>query len=101
TLALARVLAQDPPDFCLLTSSPSTVLGGAGYAAYAGANAFEDAWAAEMSRRGLRWLSVDFDHWHFAARERSELARRATEEGAALLPEEGIAVVERVLRLRQ
>jgi acyl transferase domain-containing protein len=101
TLALAQALAAERPDFCLLTSSLSTVLGGAGYAGYAGANAFQDAYAAFASRNGLPWVSVDFDHWHFEAREKSELARRAAGAGAALFPEEGLAVVERVLRLRQ
>jgi acyl transferase domain-containing protein len=102
TLALAEALREASPEFCLVTSSLSTVLGGAGYAAYAGANAFQDAFAAHASRAGgTSWVSVDFDHWRIAGREAGEIARRAAEEGAAMSPEEGMTVVERVLRLRQ
>ena len=102
TIALAEALGEERPAFCLVTSSLSTLLGGAGYAAYAGANAFQDAFAAHASRAsGTSWVSVDFDQWQFAGREVGELARRAAEEGAAMSPEEGMAVVERVLRLRQ
>jgi acyl transferase domain-containing protein len=102
TLALAEALRDESPEFCLVTSSLSTVLGGAGYAAYAGANAFQDAFAAHASRGGrTSWVSVDFDHWRIAGREAGEIARRAAAEGAAMSPEEGMTVVERVLRLRQ
>ena len=102
TIALAEALRGESPEFCLVTSSLSTLLGGAGYAAYAGANAFQDAFAAHASRAsGTSWVSVDFDQWRLAGREVGEIARRAVEEGAAMSPEEGMAVVERVLRLRQ
>ncbi|HEX9187197.1 MAG TPA: SDR family oxidoreductase, partial [Vicinamibacteria bacterium] len=102
TIALAGALREANPEFCLVTSSLSTILGGAGYAAYAGANAFQDAFAAHASREGgTAWISVDFDQWRLAGREVGEIARRAAEEGAAMSPEEGMAVVERVLRLRQ
>ncbi|HXK10276.1 MAG TPA: SDR family oxidoreductase [Vicinamibacteria bacterium] len=102
TVALAHALRDEAPAFCLLTASLSTVLGGRGYAAYAGANAFQDAFAAQAMRAGgAPWISVDFDHWQLAGREAGEIARRAAKEGAAMAPEEGMAVVERVLRLRQ
>jgi NAD(P)-dependent dehydrogenase (short-subunit alcohol dehydrogenase family) len=102
TIALAEALREERPEFCLVTSSLSTILGGAGYAAYAGANAFQDAFAAHASRAsGTSWVSVDFDQWQLAGREVGQIARRAVEEGVAMSPEEGMAVVERVLRLRQ
>jgi NAD(P)-dependent dehydrogenase (short-subunit alcohol dehydrogenase family) len=102
TIALAEALRGESPEFCLVTSSLSTLLGGAGYAAYAGANCFADAFAAHASRTtGTPWVSVDFDQWQLGGREMGEIARRAVEEGAAMSPEEGLAVVERVLNLRQ
>ncbi|MCP3805305.1 SDR family NAD(P)-dependent oxidoreductase [Allokutzneria sp. A3M-2-11 16] len=58
-LALDRALDGEELDFCVLQSSISAVLGGLGFAAYAGANAFLDSFA--QSRRG--WISVNWDSW--------------------------------------
>ncbi|MCP3803104.1 SDR family NAD(P)-dependent oxidoreductase [Allokutzneria sp. A3M-2-11 16] len=59
TLALEQVLAQRSPDFCLLFSSMSAVLGGIGFAGYAAANAFLDA----VAHRNPGWISVNWDTW--------------------------------------
>ncbi len=48
--ALAAALGERPLDFVLLMSSLSTVLGGLGFAAYAAANSFLDAFAAQQRR---------------------------------------------------
>jgi acyl transferase domain-containing protein len=99
-LALEAALRDQPIDFCLLTSSLSSVLGGAGYAAYAGANAFMDAFAARMSREpGPRWMSVNWDQWELGRSVQSG-ARRAAREGATLTAEEGLRAFEGILRLR-
>jgi len=98
---LEEALRGETLDFCLLTSSVSSVLGGWGYAAYAGANAFMDAFAARQHQKGERaWVSVDWDQWVFAGRTPSGPARQASRDGAALTPEDGVAVFERLLRLR-
>jgi acyl transferase domain-containing protein/acyl carrier protein len=100
-LALDEALRGETLDFCVLTSSLSSVLGGLGYAAYAGANAFMDAFAARQHQKGERaWVSVDWDQWEFAGRTPSGAARQANRDGVTLKPEEGVAVFERVLRLR-
>jgi NAD(P)-dependent dehydrogenase (short-subunit alcohol dehydrogenase family) len=100
-LALREALRGETPDFVLLTSSLSTVLGGVGYAAYAGANAFLDAFAAaERRRTGVPWVSVGFDQWEFPGREGLHRTRRAAREGSTLRPDEGLAVFEMALRLR-
>jgi len=88
------------------SSSGSTVvngltIGGVGYAAYAGANAFMDAFALHGNRQGKRvWVSVNWDQWEFAGRTPSGPARQAVRDGATLKPEEGAAVFERILHLR-
>jgi NAD(P)-dependent dehydrogenase (short-subunit alcohol dehydrogenase family) len=98
---LEEALRGETLDFCLLTSSVSSVLGGWGYAAYAGANAFLDAFAALQHQKGERaWLSVDWDQWEFAGRIPSGPARQTGRDGTTLKPEDGIAVFERLLRLR-
>jgi NAD(P)-dependent dehydrogenase (short-subunit alcohol dehydrogenase family)/acyl carrier protein len=100
-MALEEALRGETLDFCVLTSSLSSVLGGVGYAAYAGANAFMDAFAARQHQKGERaWVSVDWDQWEFAGRAPSGPARQANRDGATLKAEEGVAVFERILRLR-
>ena len=63
-LALDRALEGRDLDFCLLFSSLSSLLGGLGFSAYAGANAFQDALANLRGRRGRTlWRSIDWDAW--------------------------------------
>ncbi|MBL8986311.1 MAG: amino acid adenylation domain-containing protein [Gemmatimonadetes bacterium] len=78
TLALAAVLGDTPLDFCLLTSSLSTVLGGLEFAAYAAANHVEDALADQRSlaARGP-WISVNWDGWHLGEEPVDPSARGA------------------------
>ncbi len=62
TRVLEELFQDKNPDFCVLISSISTILGGLQFAAYAGANAFMDAFVSRTKRRGnLRWFSVDWD----------------------------------------
>ena len=66
--ALDELLAGRRLDFCLLMSSLSAVLGGLGFAAYAAANAFMDAFAQRHGQLDpTPWLSVDWDAWRFDA----------------------------------
>ncbi|WP_223632378.1 type I polyketide synthase [Corallococcus sp. EGB] len=87
-LALSRALKSEALDFVMLQSSLSTVLGGLGFAAYASANHFLDAFAAEQARQGgTPWLAVDWDGW--------------TEEAGrlGLTLEEGARAFQRILGL--
>jgi phthiocerol/phenolphthiocerol synthesis type-I polyketide synthase E len=76
------------PRRWILHSSISTVLGGLGLAAYAGANAMLDALALE---RGPHWLAIDWDAWDNAAEAQS--ASMPT----AIKPNEGKEVLMRLL----
>ena len=61
---LAETLAARELDFCLLTSSLSSVLGGLGQAEHAAASLFMDALAEHQTQTtGTAWLSVDWDIW--------------------------------------
>jgi acyl transferase domain-containing protein/acyl-CoA synthetase (AMP-forming)/AMP-acid ligase II/acyl carrier protein len=86
TLALAAALGAAEPDFCLLVSSISTVLGGLGFTAYAAANSFLDAFAE--SRRDGRWLSVAWDGWQ-VGEERPGGGPGASVAAYAMTTEEG------------
>jgi acyl transferase domain-containing protein len=98
-VALDEVLGERPLDFCLLTSSLSSVLGGFAYGAYAAANVFMDAYTARRNRRAaVPWLSVNWDEWRLAeakaGEERGGLGRYAmspVEGGVAFLRLLGLA----------
>jgi phthiocerol/phenolphthiocerol synthesis type-I polyketide synthase E len=63
-LALDRALAGRRLDWCFLFSSNAAVFGGIGQTAYAAANAFVDAFAAQRHRQGdARWISATWDGW--------------------------------------
>jgi acyl transferase domain-containing protein/acyl carrier protein len=66
-MALDRALGDRPLDFCLLTSSLSSVLGGFAYGAYAAANVFMDAYTRCHNRRSRSpWVSVNWDEWRLS-----------------------------------
>ncbi|MBV8859295.1 MAG: SDR family NAD(P)-dependent oxidoreductase [Acidobacteria bacterium] len=92
TLVLEEVLRGRDPDFCMLVSSLSTVLGGIGFAAYASANAFMDAFAAAARGRSATvWTSVAWDGWRVGA---------AGEAAAdAITPAEGLEALARLFTL--
>lgn len=97
TLTLASVLADKRLDFVFLQSSLSTVLGGFGMAAYAAANAFMDSFAAQQSRQGdTLWMSIDWDGWAFEDGGMAQVSLGGASE-FAIRPEEGLAVLDRVL----
>jgi acyl transferase domain-containing protein len=65
---LDKLLGARPLDFCLITSSMSSVVGGMGFCAYAAANAYLDEFAHIKNRQGqVPWLSVNWDGWDFRA----------------------------------
>jgi amino acid adenylation domain-containing protein len=59
---LMELMEERKPEFCILTSSISTILGGLGFAAYASANAYMDAVVNARKEKELpNWVSVNFD----------------------------------------
>ena len=85
--ALREALKGKELDFCLLTSSLSTVLGGLGFSAYASANAYMDYYIQSYKAEGelQNWISVNVDGVNFeedvkdfiASHEVFEVIRRA------------------------
>jgi non-ribosomal peptide synthase protein (TIGR01720 family) len=96
-VALARVLEDRPPDFCLLCSSLSSILGASGFVAYTAAHAFMDAFAQQQSQRdiGPRWITVNWDNWNAHGIDRASLAPGIAE--FLMSAEEGTDALGRVL----
>ncbi len=86
---LIEALRGREPSRWVLHSSISSVLGGLGLSAYAGANAVLDSIA---TRGGPTWLSIGWDAWDNAAE--AQMAGMPT----AIRPEEGQEAFLRLLR---
>jgi acyl transferase domain-containing protein/acyl carrier protein len=94
-MILAELLRDRPPDFVLLLSSLSAVLGGLGLGTYGAANAFLDAFAAQQNQAGgTHWISVNWDAWQFP--NTGQVARTG-EWAGAIRPAEGADAFGRVL----
>ena len=92
-LALDQVLGERPLDFWLLASSLATVVGGAGFAAYAAANAFMDTFAYARRRRSpVPCIAVNWDSWQVG-----DWSGHASLAPLALTPDEGLATFELAL----
>jgi len=90
---LERVLRGRPLDFCLLTSSLSSVLGGIGWAAYSAADGFMDVFAHEQNRIGnVPWITIDWDSWLPA-----NVADQAGSFLLTMTPVEGLDTFARVI----
>jgi polyketide synthase 12/myxalamid-type polyketide synthase MxaB len=96
---LDRLTRADPLDCFVMFSSVAGVLGSAGQANYAAANAVLDQLAQERRNRGLCGLSIDWGTWADTgmAAERGLNERLAANGLDALTPVEGIAALERLL----
>lgn len=61
---LEKVLQGQKLDFCQLTSSLASVLGGLGFISYAAANIFMDAFVHKYNKtNSLSWSSFNWDDW--------------------------------------
>ena len=97
---LHRRVRDLPLDFFALFSSATSVLGAAGYAAYAAANAYLDTFAHDLRRRGVPATSIDWGVWSeigFAAERNIGALRDLGME--PITPEAGCALFEEVLDL--
>jgi NAD(P)-dependent dehydrogenase (short-subunit alcohol dehydrogenase family)/acyl carrier protein len=95
---LDELLQSRRPDFCLLTSSISTTLGGWGFAAYAAANAFMDAFARSRSRAGaVTWIGTNWDGW--PAGEPEDVSRRRGPDDFVMTRLEGVEAFGRILAM--
>lgn len=87
------------PDFVFLFSSLASILGGPAMAAYASANRFMDAFTRQnIGQLGVRWINTNWDDWSYSYEEQVTAAYESSEaRERAFDPEEGIAIIERIL----
>ncbi len=99
-LVLERVLRGRKLDFCLLCSSLSSVLGGLGFATYAAANAYLDAFALHQSQVSpTPWISINWDGWRHDEHQQVDHGPGASAIELAMTPQEGTYAFSRILTL--
>ncbi|MDZ8237959.1 MAG: SDR family oxidoreductase [Nostoc sp. ChiQUE01a] len=99
-LVLEKVLQGQKLDFCLFTSSSSSVLGGLGLTSYSAANIFMDAYAHKYNQTNLfPCISVNWDTWQSEDGDIEDLTVGVALEKLRMTWKEGIDVFRRVLCL--
>lgn len=98
-LVLEKILEGREPEFCLMLSSLSTVLGGMTFAAYAAANVFMDTFARRHNQwQAPAWFTVNWDAWNFdEPRREGEMPHAYEDEG--IRPEVGGEAFERIMSM--
>ena len=96
---LDRLTRVDPLDWFVMFSSVAAVLGSAGQANHAAANAFLDLLARERRLQGLPGLSINWGAWTDvgAAADRGLTDRFAARGLGALKPSEGLSALDYLL----
>jgi acyl transferase domain-containing protein/acyl carrier protein len=95
---LDKVLEGKAIDFCLLTSSLSSVLGGLGFVSYAAANLFMDFFAHRQNQEHpVKWISVNWDAWQSPDKVIQGIGVGADLAASAIKPKEGEEAFLRIL----
>ncbi|MEH2354892.1 type I polyketide synthase [Nostoc sp.] len=97
---LEKVLRGQKLDFCLLTSSSSSVLGGIGLSSYSAANIFMDAYAHKHNQMNLfPYISTNWDTWQSQDDNKKDVTFGLALEKLRMTPQEGIEVFRRLLSM--
>lgn len=97
-LVLDRLFQNHPLDFCLLTSSLSSILGGLGFVAYSAANRFMDAFTHHHTQTNRTpWISINWEGWQLNQSIQPGVPASNTLAELAVTPSEGIEALNRIL----
>ncbi|OFX87034.1 MAG: hypothetical protein A2X00_10635 [Bacteroidetes bacterium GWE2_32_14] len=96
TNVLYNIFKEKNPDFVLLISSLSSILGGIGFYSYAAASNYLDSVSQLLFHKGVKnWISVNWADWSFRTLNNNEIGD--FKSAYSINPEDGIKTFERVL----
>ena len=87
-------------DFCYLMSSLASLLGGLGYASYAAANTFVDAFVYQHNKNHpIPWTSINCEGWQASNADAQQEFMRTTLADLLISPQEGVEIFKRILTM--
>ncbi|NIM16914.1 MAG: amino acid adenylation domain-containing protein [Candidatus Aminicenantes bacterium] len=102
---LDEIFKDKNPDFCILTSSLSSILGGLSLYAYSAANSFMDTYALkQMQMFQKNWSSMNWDEWEQDVNPAEDVKTPGQGSkiiGSTITREEGKEVFKRALVLNR
>jgi len=97
-MTLQKVLEHKKPDFFLLMSSMSAILGGLAFYAYTAANIFMDSLLQQHNRQSaVPWIGVNWDSWQLDDKSDQHGKLGASIAALVMNREEGVEAFNRVL----
>ncbi|MBE9052047.1 SDR family oxidoreductase [Nostocales cyanobacterium LEGE 11386] len=99
---LEKVLQGKQLDFCLLTSSSSSVLGGLGLISYAAANIFMDVYAQKYNQtNSFTYISVNWDTWQSKNGKKQAATIGLGLDKLRMTQQEGVEAFKRILSMHE
>jgi acyl carrier protein len=94
---LEKLMAERPPELCVLFSSNASILGGLGSVTYSAANLFMDAFAISRNQDSdTQWVSANWDGWLTGADSRLTAAYQTSIDQYAMSADESLAAFDRL-----
>jgi len=95
---LEKLMAERPPEMCLLFSSNASILGGLGSVTYSAANLFMDAFAISRNKTSeTRWISANWDGWLTSDDTRLTASYQTSIDQYAMSADESLAAFDRLI----
>ena len=98
TKVIYEIFKARTPDFVVLMSSLSSVLGGLGHAFYSAANSYLDAFSQKMNQTNSRWISINWDEWKIPGEGKSSVSKKTNLPDMAISSNEGIQALELIFQ---
>jgi polyketide synthase PksJ len=98
-LVLRKLFENKPLDFCLVVSTPASILAGLSFGSYAATNNFLDAFVYWFNRKSRTpWITVNWADWEPEEKQVSSSSVGSALEEMLMTPQEGVETFRRILK---
>lgn len=99
TNVIGRIADEIKPEWVILMSSLSSILGGYGLASYSSANAYLDVYSLHRRKTSkTHWLSINWDGWSFRT-EANDFISKIMDDVHLIEKQEGLTAFAELLKL--